>query len=236
MADGNEDFSVLSDMVEEAKSYGSIATFGKPSLDSESLSILVSSLASSVTSTKTEMTEAKSGKSKPVQNVVREKCNTPDHEGDWSIYKEKASSRVVSVSTWQYQKNRFVKLIDPRCALCFAHVGEIGKAKGIICSKCYSYSVCHSCQKSYGRGEDFLMAMHRAKQAGKGISQCSSNLIKVRNGDLVMKRIPSFYIAFKEKIFSEGAERMVRKVRFLNSDGCFIGQRYVAKESRFIGE
>ena len=72
MADSNEDFSVLSDMVDEAKSYGSIATFGKPSLDSESLSSLVSSLASSVTSTKTEMTEAESGKSKPVQNVIRE--------------------------------------------------------------------------------------------------------------------------------------------------------------------
>lgn len=43
MADSNEDFSVLSDMVDEAKSYGSIATFGKPSLDSESLSSLVSS-------------------------------------------------------------------------------------------------------------------------------------------------------------------------------------------------
>lgn len=142
----------------------------------------------------------------------------------------------MSVWTWQYQKNKFIELIDPRCALCFTHVGEGGVAKGIVCSKCYSYSVCYSCKKRHGGDEDYLMAMHRAKRAGRTMSQCSSNLIKVRNGQLVMKRIPSFYIAFKEKVFSEGAERMVRKVRFLNSDGCFTGQRYVAKESRFIGE
>lgn len=93
------------------------------------------------------------------------------------------------------------------------------------------------CQTRFGGDEaSLLMAMHRASRVGRPSSQCRSNLAKVRNGDLVMKRIPSFYIAFKEKIFSEGAERMVRRACFLDPTGCFTGQRYVAKESRFFGE
>jgi hypothetical protein len=234
MADRKEDFSVLSDMVDEAKSYGSIATFGKPSLDSESLSCLVSSLASSVTSTKTEMTEAKSGKSKPVQNVTREKINTPDKEGAWHFYEKDASSRVVSVSTWQYKKNEYIKLIDPRCSICYDHVGySVSLTQGIVCGRCNSYCICYNCHSIYGAS---IMTMHRTKQAGKRSSECSKNLLKTANGDLIMRRLPSFFIVFKEKIFSEGAERMVRKVRFVDAHGNFTGQRYVAKESRFIGK
>lgn len=235
MADGKEDFSVLNDMVNEAKSYGTQATFGRPSLDSESLSSLVSSLASSVTSTKTEMTEAKSGKSKLVQDVMREKCDTPDTEGDWWVYDQQHSSRVVSVSTWQYKKDKFVTLIDPRCAMCYGEVASEGVNKGLVCNKCYSYSVCSSCQASYGDHESYIMAMHRAERAGR-VSDCKSKQQKFRSGELIMKRLPSFYIAIKEKIFSEGAERMVREVRFLDAEGRFIGPGYVAKESRFIGE
>jgi hypothetical protein len=237
MADRKEDFTVLSDMVNEAKSYGSQATFGRPSLDSESLASLVSSLASSVTSTKSEMTEAKSGKCKSVQNVTREKIDASDNEGEWYYYENEKHFRVVSVSTWQYKKNQYIKLIDPRCAICYAHVGyEVSVTKGIVCGRCNAYCVCYSCQKNYSDDRDYLMKMHRAKRAGKSSSVCTSNLYKVANGELIMKRLPSFFIAFKEKIFSEGAERMVRKVRFIGSDGCFTGDRYVAKESRFIGE
>jgi hypothetical protein len=222
-------------MVNEAKSYGSQATFGKPSLDSESLSSLVSSLASSVTSTKTEMTEAKSGKSKPVQDVTREKCDTPDHEGKWWYYRQENSFRVNSVSTWDYKKDKFVKLIDPRCAMCYGEVASEEVKRALVCRLCYSYSVCVSCQKSYGGQESFFMAMHRSQRAGK-VSECKSNQLKFRSGELIMKRLPSFYIAIKEKIFGEGAERMVRRVRFVDAEGDFIGPRYVAKESRFIGE
>ena len=81
------------------------------------------------------------------------------------------------------------------------------------------------------------MTMHRAKQVGRHMSECDKNLMKICNGDLVMKPLPSFFIAFKEKIFGEGAERMVRKVRFIDTRGQLIdNHRYVAKESRFIGE
>eukprot|EP00956_Cyclotella_meneghiniana_P014296 scaffold21342_cov66-Cyclotella_meneghiniana.AAC.12 len=232
MADHKEDFSVLNNMVNEAKSYGSQASFGRPSLDSESLSSLVSSLASSVTSTRTEMTEAKSGKSKPVQSVTREKSDTPDKEGNWHYYETDKSFRVVSISTWQYKKNKYTKLVDPRCAICFDHVGyKSSITTGIVCGKCNSYCICHTCIGN----NDYLMTMHRAKQVGRHMSECDKNLTKICNGDLVMKPLPSFFIAFKEKIFGEGAERMVRKVRFIDTRGQLIdNHRYVAKESRFI--
>jgi hypothetical protein len=183
------------------------------------------------------MTEVKSGKSKAVQSVTREKTNTPDKEGKWNIYLNEKRSRVVSVSAWNYKKARFVKLIDPRCAHCHAHVGYTTSlaslAKGSVCGRCNAYFVCHVCERSY---DNQLMRMHLAKQVGNKPSECDTNISKITNGDLKPKVLPSFFMAFKEKIFSEGAERMVRKVRFVDSNGNFIGPPYVAKESRFIGE
>ena len=237
MADSKEDFSVLSSMVSEAKSFGSQASFGRPSLDSESLSHLITSLASSVTSTKTEMTEAASGKCKQVQNVTREKLNTPDLEGAWHIYERKADYRVVSISTWQTEKREYTKLVDPRCSICYAHVGfEVSATQGIVCKLCHSYRLCYNCVKDYNNEDGYLMILHRAKQARSTLSECSANILMIRNGDLTMRRLPTFFIAFKEKIFGEGAERMVRKVRFLDSQGHFTGDPMVAKESRFIGQ
>jgi hypothetical protein len=34
-----------------------------------------------------------------------------------SVENARAEMHVVSVSTWQYEKNKFIKLIDPRCTL-----------------------------------------------------------------------------------------------------------------------
>ena len=83
MAEASEDFSTLNEMVTEAQSYGAVASFGKPSLDADSLSNIVTSLASSLTTSKTEMSELKTGKMKEVRmDVTREKRNTPDYEGD----------------------------------------------------------------------------------------------------------------------------------------------------------
>ena len=41
-------------------------------------------------------------------------------------------------------------------------------------------------------------------------------------------------VAMKEKIFGEGAERIVREFREVNSKGIFVGPSMVGKESRFI--
>lgn len=78
MAEESEDFSTLNDMVTEAQQYGSQATFGKPSLDADSLSNIITSLASSLTTSRTEMTELRTGKAKLLRtDIEREKLNTP---------------------------------------------------------------------------------------------------------------------------------------------------------------
>ena len=89
MAELSEDFSVLNDMVTEAQQYGAQASFGKPSLDADSLSNIITTLASSLTASKTEMTNMKTGAAKMLRmDVEREKVNTPDHIGSWKEYRE----------------------------------------------------------------------------------------------------------------------------------------------------
>jgi hypothetical protein len=73
MANQNEDFSVLKEMVTEAKAFGAVATFNKPSLNADSLSQIITTHVTSLTSTKTELTELKTGKAKSVRtDIVRE--------------------------------------------------------------------------------------------------------------------------------------------------------------------
>lgn len=106
MADMNEDFSVLNDMVTEAKSYGAQASFGKPSLDTESLSNIISSLATSLTTSKTEMTEMRTGVTKMIRmDVTREKPNTPDNVGKWREYSNQSNDYFVQrIWGWRYER------------------------------------------------------------------------------------------------------------------------------------
>ncbi|KAI2489908.1 alpha-kinase [Fragilaria crotonensis] len=53
-------------------------------------------------------------------------------------------------------------------------------------------------------------------------------------GKIVAMELPSFSVAVKVPIFGEGAERIVRKFRFIDQNSNFIGPKMVAKESRFI--
>ena len=78
--------------------------------------------------------------------------------------------------------------------------------------------------------------MHTKKEAGGKGSHCDRNLARCRSGELARKDLPSFDIAIKQNIFGEGAERVVRKVRFLDTDGYFSGPAMVAKDSRFVGK
>jgi hypothetical protein len=73
MADDTEDFSTLRAMVAEADSFGALASFNKPSLSTDSLSNIITSLVTSLASSKTEMTDLKTGKSRSVRaDVLRE--------------------------------------------------------------------------------------------------------------------------------------------------------------------
>ena len=55
--------------------------------------------------------------------------------------------------------------------------------------------------------------------------------------DAKSRKLPSSNIAVKEQVFGvEGAERIVRKVRFCDSKRNHIGMAMVAKESRFVGK
>jgi Alpha-kinase family len=68
------------------------------------------------------------------------------------------------------------------------------------------------------------------------VEECSRLLAQRRRGALVQQPVPSFAVAVKNAFFSEGVERLVRKVRFLDEQGNFFGPKMVAKQSRFVEE
>ncbi len=203
MAEKSTDFSTLENMVEEAKQYGSIATFGKPSLDADSLSHIVSGLASSLTTSRTEMTELRTGKSRKVRmDIVREKLHAPDWEGTWKNYAIDDESRYVHrFWAWSFNRRRgdFVEIVSRRCMLCYS------EDRLYSCADC---SAAHICARCLSRGGDaFASAGHRGVE-------CESLLRRFDMGNLQHKdagQLPSFCIAVKDQVFGEGAERIVRK-------------------------
>ena len=223
MAEESEDFSTLKEMVTEAQSYGAHATFGKPTLDSDSLSNIITSLASSLTSSKTEMTNLRTGKSRLVRmDFQREKLNTPNHIGDWTAYKNSSPRRFVRrIWDWSFQRGScWVRIIDRRCSECYTEALE--SMHPYMCSVCKACYICERCTHSVG-------LVSHAKE-------CNMFLNEVRLGRMIPKEVPSFSIIMKDKFFGEGAERIVRKVRFIDRDGSCFGDTMVAKESRFVGE
>ena len=162
---GEEDFSVLKEMAQAATHYGCRSHFTAPDLNQMSLSNILSSLATSLTCSRTEMTELGSGTKRFVKEVERERCDAAD-------------DRFIT-SEW----------------------------------------------KVYGP------STHRAKRG---------NVLRVREWDFHQDKLvnmsPKYIsVAIKDKVFGEGAERMVRKFRFMKA-GSFAFEPYVAKESRFIDD
>lgn len=232
MADMDRDFSALNNMVTEAQSYGAPATFGKPSFGVDSISHIISSLATSLTTSKTEMTNINTGSSKEVRmDVTREKHDTPDSVGTWTHYRSTDPNCFVRrIWTWRHRGGLdFVQLVDPRCSNCYSYVGyQSNINKGIVCHVCEGFALCHSCNS----GPQILQDHHR--RVGHRQSKCDALLSKMRLGKLQRKELPSFSIAVKNEIFGEGAERIVRKVHFIDERGYYIGTPMVAKESRFV--
>ena len=207
MAEKKADFSTLKDMVKEAKQYGSIASFGKPSLDADSLSHIVSGLASSLTTSRTEMTELGTGELREVRmDIMREKLHTLDSEGTWTHYGNDDESRHVRrFWGWTWNSRRtggFQEIVNRRCMDCYS------EDRLHICPICNTAFICKSC---FGEGNSF--ADHKASYDGSQ-SECDRLLTRVAKGDLLHKdeaHLPSFCIAVKDQAFGEGAERIVRK-------------------------
>lgn len=233
MANQTEDFSVLKEMVTEAKAYGAVASFNKPSLNADSLSQIISSHVSSLTSTKTELTELKTGKAKSVRtDIVRERVNAPDDVAltpDWRVFRAFGNEQYTHrVWSWNKKHNgEFRKLLDPRCAACFGVVVadysfETTLAGGSICSGCKACFFCKRCTIT-GR-----------KNVNHDREKCLQAATERRNGMIRKLCIPSYNVAWKKTCFGEGAERVAFKFRFLDDDNNFIGPKMVAKESRFV--
>ena len=228
MADIGEDFSTLSDMVSEAGSYGAVASFGKPTLNADSLSNIISSLASSLTASKTELTNIQNGSARKVKtNITRERKDTPDDDAltdEWIVYKTKDKFNYVeNIWTWSYKDDRFIPIFDTRCRSCY----EITPHQ---CPYCRACSFCPGCTSK----TEFYN--HIDSVYNNGRTQCQLFQIERIHGNISDKIVPSWNVALKQPIFGEGAERIVHKFRFLDQGDNFFGPIMVAKESRFVDE
>jgi hypothetical protein len=235
MADEQEEsFDTLTSMVEEAESYGAVASFHKPTLSTDSLSNVMSSLVTSLTSSRTELTDMATGNSRIVRtDVKRERNDAPDdirltHE--WETYRNNSNTHYVCrIWSWDHKKNDFILLMDPRCIFCYKLVGradwEANDFKGFLCPKCEACYICFECK-------------HNGKYKAKHYlsEECHQWLKDRRNNKILRQPITSFSVAMKKPIFGEGVERIVHKFRFLDDEGNFVGPKMVAKESRFVDQ
>lgn len=156
----DEDFRMLKHLASRPSKFGSIGIFHAASLTPESLGLAFSSLASSLTATKTELTDIGGASQRPVKDVRREATDTLD-EG------------VLNTESWTLYSGR--RLHDR-----------------------YLWSRID---------RDWVKA-------------------PMFSSDAVAAAIRKCY-------FGEGAERLVRKFREVDSAGKFVGPLLVAKEGRF---
>lgn len=228
----DEDFTVLKSMAKEAENFGATAVFNRPNLSLVSLSSIITSLATSLAESKTEMTDLKSGKMRCVRTDIRRESRTAPEDfhltDDWRVFHNKDLLRyVVNVWTWKFGSNfqDFVAVMDPRCFACYTTVApntnlEPDTKIGVICPTCKACFACHECKAK--------LSFHMISK------ECKDFLKNRRLGTIVKHPIPSFSLAVKKMAFGEGAERVVYKARFLDESRNFFGQKMVAKESRFL--
>ena len=124
--DDDANWNVLKSLVDEAKSYGSIASFNQPSMNQNSLSCIVSSLATSLTETKTEITDLKTGKARIIKDVRLERINAGDDENlteNWKVYASEDSYGQYVDSSFVWSSNldmndfATIQVSINRCAL-----------------------------------------------------------------------------------------------------------------------
>ncbi|CAB9502452.1 Myosin heavy chain kinase [Seminavis robusta] len=221
MADKDEDFSTLEAMVEEAKQFGSVASFNKPSLDTDSLSSIITSLVTSLTTTKTEITDIATGKVKSVRtDIRRERSNAPDDlvlGEDWDTFQSSSfSNYVIRIWSWSTRKDDFVYIMDPRCVACYQVVGDIdisaNNSKGQLCRRCKACLFCNS------------QGCQRALYTHQGSHECLEWLDDRRAKHLIPKRLPSFSVAVKN----------LRLARFMRTQA--LAQRFADKFNLALDE
>jgi hypothetical protein len=104
---GDSDFSTLKLMVDAAADYGAKASFCTPSMNTLSLGEVFTSVATSVTSTQTEMTDILTLKQSRVRNVLRESKTrasthiTAIHPNDFYLYPLRTIQRKVYTERWE---------------------------------------------------------------------------------------------------------------------------------------
>ena len=230
-------------MISEAKRYKCNASFGKPSLDSDSLSNIVTGLASSLTTSKTEMLDNGIGEAKMLRtDLIRERNNdgdefksepTDDDDGflDDAAWIKYVGTSVQQFWSWSYEQDDFVYIFDRRCEVCWNDT-KLEMNNNVNATKKFSVPfLCPGCGIAC-----FCSAKcyNTFKQKRYQYHDCSDNARQAALGNIVEKHIPSFLVAMKKKIFGEGAERAVHKFRFLKEDEHPLGKIMVAKESLFV--
>eukprot|EP00523_Entomoneis_sp_CCMP467_P017613 CAMPEP_0168803616 /NCGR_PEP_ID=MMETSP0726-20121227/84_1 /TAXON_ID=265536 /ORGANISM="Amphiprora sp., Strain CCMP467" /LENGTH=846 /DNA_ID=CAMNT_0008855419 /DNA_START=38 /DNA_END=2575 /DNA_ORIENTATION=- len=238
MGEPDQEFITLKKMTQEAKLFGSMASFSCPSLNTDSLSQIVSSSVASSLSTKTELTSIRTGHTRAVRtDVKRERYDSKDKKKpsrDWRVFPNADLTKyVVRVWAWNTTTNDFAVVVDPRCRECFKPVADtsyniiaIGKKKnklkGQICPFCSACFFCNTCLSSN------IYDTHRDQE-------CHDLAHQRRTGYIVADKCPPSYgVAWKRLAFGEGAERLAFKFRFIDENGKFTGPKMVAKESRFV--
>ena len=186
--DEQENFATLMDMVSEADAYGAISSFNKPSMSTDSLSNIITSMVTTLTGSKTEMTDVKTGKNKTVRNDVRrERRGAPDDEAltsEWVAYRNSDDQHFVRrLWSWGCEANDFLCLRDPRCISCYKTSSQ--DAPGIECPNCHACNICQEC----------LSAGHFASHFKK--KECYNWLKDIHTGRFVSKEIKSFAVAMK---------------------------------------
>jgi hypothetical protein len=97
----SDDFEMLQMMVDAAKEYGAIGSFQLPSLTTSDLGNAFSSVASSITTTQSELTELGTQTQRKVRNVKREsrlkarESTLFVHQSEYAIYKPSNVYRTV---------------------------------------------------------------------------------------------------------------------------------------------
>lgn len=130
MAHEKERFGTLRKMKKEATSYGALATFNRPRLNTDSLSQIISSSVASSLSTKMELTSLETGQARAVRmDVKRERYDVTDGQRpteEWRVFSNAGLEMfVANVWVWNKHTQDLAALIDPRCRECFKMVADL---------------------------------------------------------------------------------------------------------------
>ena len=257
MAEAGANFTTLEKMSQEAKEFGATATFHRPSLNTDSLSQIISSSVASSLSSRTELASLQySDANKQVttttrsvrMDIEREKQDTPNSKNpnpnEWRIFRDSLNRSVIRIWTWSALHNDFAAIIDHRCHECSKPVADVnynilhtckGGARCNLCKSCFFCGDCVEmgvlCRHQLLECEEYLNDRRHGFLVG------SNHIIQqAKIADDMTATLPATYdVAWKKKAFGEGAERLAFKFRFLDPvANKFVGPVMVAKESRFV--